>query len=77
MPWTGPEFAEKHNRKLKGPAAAKAARVATAMVEAGVPEGEAIATGNARGEGKPVKKRPKNRGDGLKRFAKTLHRRFR
>lgn len=53
MPWTPKSFAAKHNHKLKGAAAAKAARVATAMVNAGVPEGEAIATGNARGEGRP------------------------
>ena len=48
MPWTGSEFARKHNKKLKGPAADKAARMATAMVKAGVPEGEAIATANKR-----------------------------
>ncbi len=48
MPWTGPEFARKHNKKLKGRAASKAAAQATAMVRAGVPEGEAIATANKR-----------------------------
>ena len=48
MPWTGPEFARKHNKKLKGRAADKAAAQATAMVRAGVPEGEAIATANKR-----------------------------
>ena len=46
MPWTGPEFAARHNHKLKGRAADKAARQATAMIDAGVPEGEAIATAN-------------------------------
>jgi len=46
MPWSGKEFAEKHNHRLKGKAADKAAKQATAMVEAGVPEGEAIATAN-------------------------------
>ena len=46
MPWTGPQFAAKHNSKLTGAAATKAAKIATAMVERGVPEGEAIATAN-------------------------------
>ena len=46
MPWTGPGFAKKHNKKLKGARASKAAAIATAMVKRGVPEGEAIATAN-------------------------------
>ncbi len=46
MPWTGKTFAEKHNHKLKGKKAEKAAEQATAMVNSGVPEGEAIATAN-------------------------------
>lgn len=54
MPWTGKTFSEKHNHKLKGKAADKAAKQATAMVNAGVPEGEAIATAN-----KNVKKKSK------------------
>lgn len=50
MPWPhGSEFAAKHNKKLKGAAAQKAADQATAMVKAGVPEGEAIATANKTG----------------------------
>jgi uncharacterized protein YdaT len=48
VPWTARSFAARHNHKLKGEAAAKAARIATAMVERGVPEGEAIATANKR-----------------------------
>lgn len=48
MPWSGKEFAAKHNHKLKGKSADKAAAQATAMVKAGVPEGEAIATANKR-----------------------------
>jgi uncharacterized protein YdaT len=44
MPWTGKQFAEKHNKKLHGAAASKAAEMATAMVNSGTPEGEAIAT---------------------------------
>lgn len=52
MPWpTGSGFAKKHNHKLKGAAAQKAADMATAMVKAGVPEGEAIATANKRAAG--------------------------
>lgn len=46
MPWTGKSFSEKHNHKLKGRAADKAAEQAAAMVKEGVPEGEAIATAN-------------------------------
>lgn len=53
MPWTAKSFAAKHNHKLSGAPAAKAARIATGMVNAGVPEGEAIATANARAEGRP------------------------
>lgn len=51
MPWTGKTFAAKHNHKLSGASASKAARIATGMVKAGAPEGEAIATANARAEG--------------------------
>jgi uncharacterized protein YdaT len=51
MPWpTGQGFASKHNKKLKGEAATKAAHVATAMVNKGVPEGIAIATANKIGD---------------------------
>jgi uncharacterized protein YdaT len=46
MPWTGREFASRHNKKLSGEAASKAAAQANAMLRAGVPEGEAIATAN-------------------------------
>lgn len=46
MPWTGKEFAEKHNKKLHGKSADKAAAQASAMIKSGVPEGEAIATAN-------------------------------
>ena len=51
MPWrTGKSFATAHNKKLKGAAASVAARQATAMVKAGVPEGEAIAVANKTGD---------------------------
>lgn len=44
MPWSGKSFAKRHNKKLKGAAAKKAAAQANAMLRAGVPEGVAIAT---------------------------------
>lgn len=46
MPWTGKTFGAKHNHKLNGAAATKAAAQTTAMVKSGVPEGIAIATAN-------------------------------
>ena len=49
MPWDAKSFAGKHNKKLTGEAASKAAAQATAMVKSGVPEGEAIATANKTG----------------------------
>lgn len=55
MPWAGPQFRAAHNRGIGANGAAKAARIATGMVKAGVPEGDAIATANARAEGKPRK----------------------
>ncbi len=50
MPWDARSFASKHNHKLKGPAAEKAAAQATAMVKAGVDEGTAIAVANKTGD---------------------------
>lgn len=51
MPWPhGKDFASKHNKKLKGAAAQKAADQATAMVNKDVPEGIAIATANKTGD---------------------------
>lgn len=58
MPWTLPSFRAKHNHKLKGHAASVAAKQATAMVKAGVPEGEAIAIANKTGN-KLMKKEKK------------------
>lgn len=49
MPWNAASFKAKHNHKLKGEAASKAAEIASAMIKRGVPEGEAIATANKRG----------------------------
>jgi uncharacterized protein YdaT len=52
MPWDAKSFAEKHNKKLSGEAASKAAEQATAMVKAGVDEGTAIAVANKTGDKK-------------------------
>lgn len=49
MPWSARSFAARHNKKLKGEAASKAASQANAMIRSGVPEGIAIATANKRG----------------------------
>jgi uncharacterized protein YdaT len=59
MPWDAKSFAAKHNHKLKGKAAEKAAEQATAMVKAGLPEGESIAVANKTGN--KINKSPKNR----------------
>jgi uncharacterized protein YdaT len=48
MPWTAKTFASRHNHAMKGKVASKAAAMANAMLKAGVPEGEAIATANKR-----------------------------
>jgi len=59
MPWpSGAGFAKKHNKKLKGAAAGKAARQATALVGKGMNEGEAIAIANKTGD-KAMKGRKK------------------
>ena len=50
MPWSAKTFASRHNKKLHGEAATKAAAQATAMVKSGVPEGIAIATANKTGD---------------------------
>ena len=49
MPWTGESFASKHNKKLSGRAADKAAEMANAMIKEGADEGVAIATANKHG----------------------------
>ena len=46
MPWSGSSFASKHNHKLKGKAATKAAEQANAILEKTGDEGLAIATAN-------------------------------
>lgn len=53
MPWTGKQFAKRHNHSLNAGQANKAARQATAMVKAGVDEGIAIATANKHAKDKP------------------------
>ena len=47
MPWTGEEFARRHNKKLSGNTATRAANMAMALINRGMPEGRAIATANA------------------------------
>lgn len=46
MPWTPTSFKNKHNKKLSSEKAKAAAAQANAMLKAGIPEGEAIATAN-------------------------------
>lgn len=46
MPWSAQTYRSKHNKKLSTDEAGKAATQANAMLKAGVPEGEAIATAN-------------------------------
>ena len=50
MPWDASSFREKHNKKLKGHAAEVAAKVATGLVNKGMPEGQAIRIANAQGD---------------------------
>jgi uncharacterized protein YdaT len=52
MPWTPGQFRARHNKKLSPAQAKEAAAVADAMLKRGVSESEAIATANARAEGK-------------------------
>lgn len=58
MPWTGKSFATRHNKKLSGASASKAAEQANAMLKAGVPEGIAIATANKHADKMRRKKPP-------------------
>jgi hypothetical protein len=46
MPWDAASFKSKHNHSLSKGEAGTAAKQATAMVNAGVPEGISIATAN-------------------------------
>jgi uncharacterized protein YdaT len=60
MPWSAKTFASRHNKKLHGEAASKAASMANAMLRSGVPEGVAIATANKHANamrGKHVRKK--------------------
>ena len=45
-PWSGKDFAKKHNKKLKGKKATKAASIANAILRETGNEGLAIATAN-------------------------------
>ena len=53
MPWTGPEFAARHNKRLKGPQADQAAKVAGAILAKTGDEGKAIRIANAQAKRKP------------------------
>jgi uncharacterized protein YdaT len=46
MPWSGKSFSERHNHKLKGKSAEKAASQANAILEKTGDEGLAIAVAN-------------------------------
>lgn len=59
MPWTAASFKASHNPKLSTGRAATAAKIANAMLRKGAPEGEAIATANARAAGQKPKKHDK------------------
>jgi uncharacterized protein YdaT len=48
MPWTGSEFRSRHAKKLSPGQAAKAAKIANAILASGGDEGVAIATGIKR-----------------------------
>jgi hypothetical protein len=48
MPWSGKSFASRHNKKLSGAGAAKAAEQANAILRSGADEGVAIAVANKR-----------------------------
>lgn len=61
MPWTGKEFASRHNKKLKGPAALKASQIANAILRSGGSEGVAIATASKYANKMPREKKPKYR----------------
>lgn len=61
MPWTGKEFASRHNKKLKGAAATKASQIANAILRSGGSEGVAIATASKYANKMQAQKKPKKR----------------
>ena len=66
MPWTAAQFKSRHNKKLSPAQAHKAARIASAMVRGGAPEGVAIATANKRAKTLGAIARKANRERGMK-----------
>ncbi len=50
MPWTGSQFAKRHNKKLTSKQAAIGAKVANQVLEKTGNEGRAIREGNAAGD---------------------------
>lgn len=59
MPWDAQSFAARHNKKLKGPRAAKAAAIADAVLRRTGDEGLAIRVANARAKGQKPQKHEK------------------
>jgi len=55
MPWTARSFASKHNKKLKGKRATKAAKQANAILRETGDEGMAIAVANKNAKRKPAR----------------------
>lgn len=60
MPWTGREFSSRHNHKLKGRSASKAAKQANAILRKTGDEGLAIAVAN-KNAGRTAKKKREGR----------------
>ena len=62
MPFaSGKQFSEKHNHRLKGAAATKAASIANAMLRSGADDGVAIATANKQARTAARKDLPKGK----------------
>lgn len=57
MPWTAKTFKDRHNKKLSAKEAAKAARIANAILEETGDEGKAISIANSKVKGSK-RKRP-------------------
>lgn len=57
MPFDAQSFRDRHNKKLGGAAATKAAEMANAMIKGGTDEGIAIATANKHANAMQGKKK--------------------
>jgi uncharacterized protein YdaT len=60
MPWSPEEFASRHNKKLSGGQAAKASKIANAILKRTGDEALAIKTANARAKGSPIHDHPRS-----------------